>query len=506
MSRHEVPVFVEAPDDHVPRTAWALDTLLSVSGAHARVVRDRQRAGDCRLAYAPAPVAGLPTIPVSVRAVELFRAGAALPAGSFEHYELLDARCAGAFAVSLEDRSPQGFAIPFDAVASAFLLLAAWDEHTSGACDELGRFPYAASMFAQNPALELTDPAVDAYAAMVRQMVETRRPARGRRLRTGGAWGSAGFAVAATHDVDAVRRWTRQGYRGALKRAARGVLGGHRETWRPEMGAVLRGLAIHTPRGTDPYWTFPRLVDGEATRGARSTFFLLNEHTRADDGGEPAEYARLLPKLIRIVGAAGCEIGLHGSQRDTHDGRALGADRAGLAALAGAEITGVRYHYLRCLYHESLPLLDEAGFSYDSSIACAELEGFRCGCSFPFHPYDLARERPLGLLEMPLAVMDSTLQEPRYRGLDPEAAFLAAAATLERVRASGGAAAILWHQNRFDPYLGKGFGDVYWWLLDWIRDSGGKALPAGEAAAAWRNALGEPAPDGTPAAVRRWDA
>ena len=97
-------------------------------------------------------------------------------------------------------------------------------------------------------------------------------------------------------------------------------------------------------------------------------------------------------------------------------------DRDGCSTQPDSAVTGVRYHYLRALYHETLPLLEQAGFTYDTTMAFAEHEGFRCGCSFPFRPYSLAEERPLDLVELPLAVMDGTLQEPHYRDLAaPEA-------------------------------------------------------------------------------------
>ncbi len=126
----------------------------------------------------------------------------------------------------------------------------------------------------------------------------------------------------------------------------------------------------------------------------------------------------------------------------------------------------MRYHYLRALYHETLPMLEQAGFTYDTTLAFAEHEGFRCGCSFPFRPYSLAEERPLDLVELPLAVMDGTLQEPHYRGLAAKDAEFAAASVLARALRSGGAVSLLWHNNRFDRRVSRGYDKVYWRLLD----------------------------------------
>ena len=156
---------------------------------------------------------------------------------------------------------------------------------------------------------------------------------------------------------------------------------------------------------------------------------------------------------------------------------------------------GIRYHYLRCLYHETLPLLERAGFDYDTSLAFAEHEGFRCGCSFPFRPYHLGEERPLDLVELPLAVMDGSLQEPHYRGLDAAGAERAAAAVLDRVGRSGGGVSILWHNNRFDRRAARGYDGVYWRLVDRALLEGAWATSADAVVARWREATGMSAPE-----------
>jgi hypothetical protein len=165
-----------------------------------------------------------------------------------------------------------------------------------------------------------------------------------------------------------------------------------------------------------------------------------------------------------------------------------------LARSARSEVHGIRYHYLRCLYHETLPLLERARFSYDTSLAFAEHEGFRCGCSFPFAPYSLTEERPLDLVELPLAVMDGTLQEAHYRGLAAAEAERAAASVLSRVLGSGGAVSLLWHNNRFDKRVSRGYDKVYWNLVDQALARGAWLASAGEIVAHWRRTFGMPEP------------
>ena len=52
-----------------------------------------------------------------------------------------------------------------------------------------------------------------------------------------------------------------------------------------------------------------------------------------------------------------------------------------------------------------------------------QLPGFRAGIARPFRPWDVARDEPLDLVEVPLAAMDATLAEERYLGLNPKQAW-----------------------------------------------------------------------------------
>ncbi|MBN2204252.1 MAG: hypothetical protein JW767_04440, partial [Thermoleophilia bacterium] len=387
-----------------------LGTLLAGLGRRPRFTADPGEAAACALAYAARPVAGLPTVPLSTKALELFAAGAPLQPGSYTRYETSAGELPGAFPVAsppqdadlrgtLSATSPEtgGFCAPFDLVASSFVLLAAWDEHTHAERDRFGRLPFAASVFAENPALRIDEPAVDRAAALLRTVLTPRLASLGlpplpppgwiwREPSGGGAGGDGeagvagpGFAVALTHDVDNLWRWTRRGFAASGYRSLRGL---RRLDLRPlarEAGDVAHWLTHHLPRRTDPYWTFPQMLAGEDARSVDSTFFVIARHTHRRDGNQPAVYQRRIPEVLSLLRRAGREVGLHGNDSDRLGVSPLNDDRKDLRARARDDVRGVRYHYLRCLYHETLPFVDTAGLDYDSSLAFAEREGFRCG-------------------------------------------------------------------------------------------------------------------------------
>ena len=222
MSLSELQVFVGAPGGFAPRAAWALSTMLAPLGRRPRIVSDPAQAGGAALAYAPAPVPGVPTIPCDAAAMELFAAARPLPAGAFTVRRSDHGLAVGAFAAD----PAAGFTLPFDLVASAFALLACWDERTSAERDQYGRLPLAASVFAANPALRLEEPEVDRYVGVLRAVLEPRLTELGLEPLPPAGWvweGDADFAVALTHDLDNLWRWTPRGFAAAGYRSARAV-------------------------------------------------------------------------------------------------------------------------------------------------------------------------------------------------------------------------------------------------------------------------------------------
>jgi peptidoglycan/xylan/chitin deacetylase (PgdA/CDA1 family) len=474
-----LPVFTDAPEALTARTGWTLQTILAPLGRRAVLTRDRAGAGATALAYASAPVAGVPTIPWTNEAADLLLQRRPLPPRSFAPQTAAAAPAVpGAFSAG----AAAGFAVSFDLVASAFVLLACWDELTSTERDQYGRLPYSAGVFAAEPALRIEEPVVDAYGGLLRALLAPRLaelrdeplPAPGWLWRDGGSGdgGSGGYAVALTHDLDNLWRWTPRGFAATGYRGARAARRRDGAALRRELGDLCEWTAVHLPRRSDPFWTFPQLLGGEDMRGVSSTFYVIASHAHRTDGNQPETYRRRIPKALAMLREHGREVGLHGNDRDRLGAEPLEADRDDLAARAGGQVDGIRYHYLRCLYHETLPYLEQAGFAYDTSLAFAEHEGFRCGTALPFRPFDVARDRPLQLVELPLAIMDNTLQNPKYRALPAAAGERASRELLERVASIGGGVSILWHNNRFDRRTAEGYDDVYFALVDRARADG----------------------------------
>jgi hypothetical protein len=421
----------------VPRARWVLETFADGLGL-APVFVD----GPADLVYAPARPAEGVWIPADLAAQAFFEGTEAFPAAAVH-------RAAGL--TLLFAPSHAGEPLPGDLVASAFYLLARWDELRVAERDRFDRLPLAASAFGRIAGLDLEDPAVEGYLAALRRALRLPAPE---------AW-----SVALTHDIDRIRRRTPKGLAGiARRRGPRGV------------AAALTG--------PDPWDNVPDLLEAAWLRGARPTVFLIGRNAHPLDGTPRRTYERERPAIAAAVRAAGGEVGLHASFASSESGEALAEEMAGLRGEVGP-VEGVRFHYLRFRYHQTVRWLEAAGAAYDSSLGFSEAPGFAAGIARPFRPWLVGEERPANLTLLPLAVMDTTLHS--HLGLDAAAARERALSVLGTVRDVGGRAALLWHNTYLADDRAPGYGALWGDLLDELGALGAHLGPAGSPA---------PAPEG----------
>ena len=295
------------------------------------------------------------------------------------------------------------------------------------------------------------------------------------------------FAVALTHDVDVPWKWTRTGVKGAAARAKSDLVNGRMHAGMRELRG-LAGAAVHKATGTDPYWSFDRILEDERRCGASSTFFLLADHAHEYDGAAVESYERLRPRLVETLQDAEAEVGLHGSYSAADDAGRIAREKERLEELSGP-VQGQRYHYLRVDPHRNLGALEAAGFAYDSSLGFGDAVGFRAGIAHPFRPWDFERDAPRGLVEVPLAAMDVTLSAERYLDLGVDeaekrldvAAGLGGASTGAALPSSGT------RSSTTRPCCRAGTGSTVA-CMEGVRSRGGACLQAGalaEEARAW---------------------
>ncbi|MEE8467272.1 MAG: polysaccharide deacetylase family protein [Planctomycetota bacterium] len=432
-----VAVSIQVPGRE-PEATFALDALLGAVG----VVRDDglRREESVLVHYGSQPPdRDRPSLWIQASSFfgQAYGTNASLPGASIERLDGLPVLFSAGDETPRVLRSELRIETSVDLVAATFFLLSGYEETVDGFRDEHGRFPAARSA-ASRAGLTL-EPLVDRYAAWLASLLGE---LAGCALAVP-AWDREGFALALSHDVD-----------------------GLRPPQRPEG----RASSVVAP-----------ILELEARHDVHSTFFFIT-------GGEDPVRERYeitdkrARRALREVRRAGSEIALHGSYFCMREPGCMEAEKAALCA-AVKEPRGYRQHYLR-LPADGLARLDRAGFRYDSSLSWPDAPGFKNGTARPFHPYDFGQRRALALLEIPLVVMDRTLE--KYLALDAQAAWGVLLEILVAIETVGGCSALLWHPEFFDSLRHPGYDALYEKTLVWLRDSGGRALTGKQVARAWK--------------------
>lgn len=279
------------------------------------------------------------------------------------------------------------------------------------------------------------------------------------------------FALCLTHDIDSITV-PRLGnlWQGVLA-AKRGELAGAARRW--------LSMAI---RRMDSLRNLDAIMEIEEAFDARSTFFLL-----ALSPGD-ADYTYSVEELAGDCARAidrGFEIGLHGGHEAYRDLDAMSREKARLERVIGRPVTGYRNHYLRFKVPETWAILSEAGFTYDATLGFADCAGFRNGCCHPFRPFDRRRRSEINLLELPLVVMDRTLER---MSLDQPTSRTLVRNLVDEVAACRGVMTVLWHNQQLATESGQ---SAYRDLLMYAQDRGAWMTGGNEVARWWNsNVLG----------------
>jgi hypothetical protein len=135
------------------------------------------------------------------------------------------------------------------------------------------------------------------------------------------------------------------------------------------------------------------------------------------------------------------------------------ADR--IREMTGQSEIGVRMHWLY-FDEESPKILDQAGFSYDSTFGYNDALGFRAGTAQAFRPLTVNQ-----LLELPLSFQDTAMFYPDRMNLSDSKALDSCKQLLKITATTGGVVTINWHTRSLSPE--RLWGDFYVELLDEMR-------------------------------------
>jgi hypothetical protein len=178
-----------------------------------------------------------------------------------------------------------------------------------------------------------------------------------------------------------------------------------------------------------------------------------------------------IPQWTATLQKKGCELGVHGidSWHDAERGR---QELARIASVSGESRIGIRMHWLM-QDQNTFPALEEAGYSYDSSIGYNETIGYRSGTTQVYGPLGTRT-----LLELPMHIQDGAMFYPQRLDLSESEAWRRCAGLIENAGKFGGCLTVLWHDRSHGPE--RYWGDFYMRLIKTLRGLGGWFGTAGQ--------------------------
>jgi len=300
------------------------------------------------------------------------------------------------------------------------------------------------------------------------------------------------FAVCLTHDIDFVGirnhkfDHTMWGfvYRatvGAVVNLFRGriSMGQLVKCWRavPSLPLVYAGWA-------KDFWE-PFEWYLEVEKGLATTYFLIPFKGRAGEQvpGAHASWRAVaydVDDLSHWTGrlkAAGCELGVHGIDA-WHSAEKGRAELAKIAEISGESNIGIRMHWL-LRDANTISVLEQSGYSYDSTMGYNETIGYRSGTAQVFRPLSAKT-----LLEIPLHIQDGALFYPQRLDLSEAEAEKRCQALIDNAGEFGGVLTLLWHDRSHGPE--RFWGDFYLRLVQQLKSSDSWFATASQAAGWFR--------------------
>jgi hypothetical protein len=151
-----------------------------------------------------------------------------------------------------------------------------------------------------------------------------------------------------------------------------------------------------------------------------------------------------LSQWTTVLQNQGCELGVHGIDA-WHSAEKGREELTRISVVTKESKIGTRIHWLLC--DENTPsVLEQAGYTYDSTVGYNDTIGYRAGTSQVF--------RPLGtqtLLELPMHIQDGALFYPRKLNLSEGEAEQRCESLISDVRKLGGVLTVLWHDRSHAP-------------------------------------------------------
>jgi hypothetical protein len=331
-----------------------------------------------------------------------------------------------------------------DIFSSSFFMLTRWEEYVNKTRDIHNRFPAYASLVYKNNFLDR--PIVSEYVEILWNMLRFLGINQKRKERK--------FELILTHDVDSLYKWK------CWKQVFR-TIGGDvlkRKDLKLAISRINEYLRIKSGKQKDPFDTFDYLMEkSELTRVKSHFYFMTGGVTKYDNNYKIDEAV----PLIRKIKSRGHIVGFHGSYNSYNNPEQWKKGKGLLEEISQCKVREGRQHYLRFEIPTTWQICEDNKMEIDSTLTYTDREGFRCGTGDEFPVFNILTRKRLNLKERSLIIMDSTIQDPNYRGFSSSKGFEIIKYYIEIAKKYKSKITLLWHNSSFDPSVWAGWKEVY---------------------------------------------
>jgi hypothetical protein len=271
-------------------------------------------------------------------------------------------------------------------------------------------------------------------------------------------WDGKEFSVMLSHDVDVIRKHL------SFKREIRLLLSMILIDKKPKdvFSRMKDFIDINVLKvKKDPFDTFEYIMKLEDEKNFKSSFYFM-----ADEKTYNLKSIRT-QEIFKDIIEKGSEIGFHPGLNTSNNKMNF---KNQLTMLQGnmnnMSISGVRQHYLSFNASKTWIIQDDCGMKYDTTACFPEQAGFKVGYCLPYNAYDLANNKTLRLIEIPLILMEGSLFD--YMDLNYDESVEYIKELIDQVKKYNGVFVTLWHNSAITNEYNKYSSDVFKWLYSFI--------------------------------------
>ena len=324
-----------------------------------------------------------------------------------------------------------------DVIGSAFFMLSRWEEVITKKYDPCGRFPQENAIAVKFGFIN--KPIVHLYAEMFRKLFanyEFNIPQKHL------------YQKVLSHDVDFLYKW-----------------GKPIDFIKSCCGDIFRRFSIRQfklsismrKRKEDPYDVYNSLMDLSERNGLKSTFYFLNSKSNewrlASDKGKV---------IVENILKRGHNIGIHSNYFLEKDAEKIQNDLQFYENFFNKKLVVNRQHFLKIRMPETFRILERNGILQDSTLYYPNYPGFRTGMCIEHSLFDCETRQQMGIKELPLTLMDVSLQDTRK----VSEAIELVDALMETVKKYHGTFCCLWHNSSFNVLEWEYLDGVYEHIAD----------------------------------------